>query len=186
MGRVGNNSGTHPPCYRDIWPYKTSETLIFLRFFQYWGGQRKVNDLSTSPNNKLRDYFIWNRIEKLVPLNWKLSPQTLKTAKKNRPTRFQTLTFWWNLCFQKSNYHGSFFHGFSMEAAQTLQRTGNPSVFIVGHPSMNNNGYPSIFIDGPSMNSLMVHQWIWSPSFGPLSLGPSLGSMGPGSLGRAL
>ena len=34
----------------------------------------------------------------------------------------------------------------------------------------------------PSMNPLMdIHQWIWSPSFGPLSLGPFFGllSLGP-------
>ena len=30
-----------PPYYRDIWPYKTSETLIFLLFSQYWGRSKK-------------------------------------------------------------------------------------------------------------------------------------------------
>jgi len=43
-------------------------------------------------------------------------------------------------------------------------------------PPMNNNGFPSMNINGfPSMNSFMVHQWIWSPSFGPLSLVPFFG-----------
>ena len=41
-----------------------------------------------------------------------------------------------------------------------FQRTGNPSVFIDGHPSNEFiNGNPSMNIHGfPSMNSLMVHQ----------------------------
>ena len=78
-------------------------------------------------------------------------------------------------------FHG-FFIVFSRFFQRTgFQRTGNPSVFIVGHRSMNINGFPSMNINGfPSMNSLMVHQCIWSPSFGPLSLGLSLGpSLGP-------
>ena len=58
------------------------------------GGPRKVNDLLTSPSNQFRDYHIWNRIEKLMPQHWNLSPRTLKTLKQNRPTRFQTLSFW--------------------------------------------------------------------------------------------
>jgi len=37
---------------------------------------------------------------------------------------------------------------------------------------MNINGFPS-------MNSMMAHQWIWSPSFGFLSLGLSLVPIGP-------
>ena len=38
------------------------------------GDPRKVDDLPTSPNNQFRDYFIRNRIEKLVPLNGNLAP----------------------------------------------------------------------------------------------------------------
>ena len=56
-----------------------------------------------------------------------------------------------------------------------FQRTGNPPIFIVGHPSMNLNG-------NPSMNSLMdIHQWIhwWTINeYGPLLWGPSLAPLG--------
>ena len=65
--------------FHGIWSHKTSETLIFLLFFQYsvvifsiLGGPKKVNDLLTSPSNQFRDYFIRNRLEKLVPLNYKI------------------------------------------------------------------------------------------------------------------
>ena len=50
-----------------------------------------------------------------------------------------------------------------------------PPVTTNGFPSMNINGFPSMNINGfPSTNSWMVHQWIWSPFFGSLSLGPFL------------
>ena len=45
------------------------------------GNPRTIDDLPTSPNNQFRDYFIRNRIEKLVPLNWDCAPQTLKIYK---------------------------------------------------------------------------------------------------------
>ena len=50
-----------------------------------------------------------------------------------------------------------FFMVFSWFFQRTgFQRTGNPSIFIVGHHI---NGFPSMNINGfPSMNSLMVHQ----------------------------
>ena len=76
--------------------------------------------------------------------------------------------------------HGFFivFHGLFMLIFQRtgFQRTGNPSVFIDGHPSMISlmDIHQWIHWWTPSMNSLMVHQWIWSPSFGPLSSGPFL------------
>ena len=47
-----------------------------------------------------------------------------------------------------------------------------------GYPAMNINGYPS-------MNSLMVHQWIWSTSFGSLSSGPFLWALSFGPHGAA-
>ena len=55
----------------------------FLLFSQYvgGGGPKKVDDLLTSPINQFRDYFIRNRIEKLVPLNWNFAPHTLKSEK---------------------------------------------------------------------------------------------------------
>ena len=98
-----------PPYFGTIWSHKTSETLTFLLLFQYrvvifsilGGGPEKVNDLLTSPINQFRDYFIRNRLEKLVPLNYKII-KNQKNIKINRPNRFQTLTFGRNLGFQKN------------------------------------------------------------------------------------
>ena len=59
------------------------KTLIFLLFSQYpsWGGPKKVDDLLTCPINQFRDYFIRNRIEKLVPLNYKIIKNSKKSLK---------------------------------------------------------------------------------------------------------
>ena len=54
-------------------PQKHEFSCYFLNIV---GGPRKVDDRPTSPNNQFRDYFIRNRIEKLVPLNWNFAPQT--------------------------------------------------------------------------------------------------------------
>ena len=39
-------------------------------------------NLPTSPENQIRDYHAWNRIEKLMPQHWNFSPQTFKTLQK--------------------------------------------------------------------------------------------------------
>ena len=109
---VGNNSGTHPPFFsRHLVPQNLRNINFLLIFSILDGGPRKVNDLLTSPSNQFRDYFIWNRIEKLMPQLWNFSPQTLKTFKKNWPTCFQTLTFCRNLGFQKPWICPWIFHG---------------------------------------------------------------------------
>ena len=55
----------------------------FVCYFLNIGlGSKKVNDLLTSPKNQFRDYFIRNRIEKLMPQLWNFPPQTLKISKK--------------------------------------------------------------------------------------------------------
>ena len=71
------------------------------------------------------------------------------------------------------------FHGFFKEL--DFQRTGNPSIFIVGHPSLIFiAGNPSmIFIDGPSMiiidgPSMNMVPFLWAPSL-VSSFGPPLG-----------
>ena len=76
--------------------------IHFLVIFSILGGPRKVDDLPTSPNNQFRDYFIRNRIEKLVTLNWNFAPQTLKTENNNRPNCFQTLFFFAKSGFPKT------------------------------------------------------------------------------------
>ena len=69
--------GWIPPFCHDMWSHKTSETLfVFVIFSILDWVQRKVNGLGTSPRNQFRDYFIWSRIKKLVPLNWNFAPQT--------------------------------------------------------------------------------------------------------------
>ena len=95
----------------EFWHHLVSQnlkTLIFLFFSQYpsWGvgSNKKSIDLPTSPINQFRDYFIRNRIEKLVPVNYRFPTGNKKTSKK-RPNRFQTLPFGRNLGFQKSGIH---------------------------------------------------------------------------------
>ena len=69
--------------FRDIWSHKTSETLFLFVIFSILGRSRKkVNDHLTSPSNQFRDYFIWNRIAKWVPLNWNFAPHTSKKSQK--------------------------------------------------------------------------------------------------------
>ena len=97
-----------PPFFWHHLVSQNLKTLTFLLFFQYsvvifsilGGGPKNVNDLLTSPSNQFRDYFIRNRLEKLVPLNYRF-PTGNKKIKKKRPNRFQTLTFGRNLGFQK-------------------------------------------------------------------------------------
>ena len=51
--------------------------LVIFSIFHFWGrGPIKVDDLLTSPINQFRDYFIRNRLEKLVPVNNITSPGT--------------------------------------------------------------------------------------------------------------
>ena len=79
-------------------------------------------------------------------------------------------------------FHGFslLFHGFHCFSKNWISKNWKSIDIYCWTPSMNINGFPSMNINGfPSMNSLMVHQWIWAPSFGPLSLGPSLGPMVP-------
>ena len=46
--------------------------------FGGWG-PIKVDDLPTSPINQFRDYFIRNRIEKLVPVNYRFPTDDKKS-----------------------------------------------------------------------------------------------------------
>ena len=65
--------------FHRIWSHKTQETCIFLLFSQYFIlglGPIKVDDLLTSPINHFRDYFIRNRLKKLVPVINITSPKT--------------------------------------------------------------------------------------------------------------
>ena len=89
---MGNNSWAHPVFFTTSGPTKRRKHYLCLLFSQYWVGVEKNNVLLTSPSNEFRDYFIWNRIDKLMPQLWNFSPQTLKTFKK--PTNlFSNLDF---------------------------------------------------------------------------------------------
>ena len=80
---VGNNYGTHPPFLsRHLVPQHVGNIIFVCYFLNIGSESKKVNVLSTSPRNQFRDYFIWNRIEKLMPQHWNCSPQTLKTFKQ--------------------------------------------------------------------------------------------------------
>ena len=63
-------------------PTKRRKHDFCLLFSQYWTWSKRINVLLTSPRNQFRHYFIWNRIEKLMPQLWNCSPRTLKTFKQ--------------------------------------------------------------------------------------------------------
>ena len=64
--------------------------LVIFSIFHFGGwGPIKVDDLVTSPNNQFRDYFIRNRLEKLVPVINITSPRTSKTGKTIDQTVFK-------------------------------------------------------------------------------------------------
>ena len=90
---MGNDSWTHPPFFsRHLVPQNVGNIIFVCYFLNIGLGSKKVNVLLTSPSNQFRDYFIWNRIEKLMPQLWNFSPQTLKTSKKTTNS-FSNLDF---------------------------------------------------------------------------------------------
>ena len=69
--------GWIPPFFRDIWSRKTSETLFLFVIFSILDlGRKKNNGLAICSKNQFPDYFIRNRIEKLVPVTNITSPGT--------------------------------------------------------------------------------------------------------------
>ena len=83
VGWVGNKCGTYPPWLSRHLTLQNLRNMNFLIIFSIFGGggPRKVNDLLTSPINQFRDYFIRNRIEKLVPLNYRFPTDNKKSLK---------------------------------------------------------------------------------------------------------
>ena len=67
-------------------PTKRRNHYLCLLFPQYcvcsFPNISRNPNLRTSPKNQFQDYHAWNRIEKLMPLNWNFSPQTFKTLQK--------------------------------------------------------------------------------------------------------
>ena len=99
---MGNNYWTHPPFFsRHLVPQNVGNITFVCYFLNIGLGSKKVNGLGTSPKNQIRDYFIWNRIEKLMPQLWNFSPQTLKTLQKTT-NLFSNLDFWPKSGFPKT------------------------------------------------------------------------------------
>ena len=77
---MGNNIRTHPPFIlapSGLRKPGNMNFLVIFSIFHFWGwGPRKVDDLLTFPINQFRDYFIRNRLEKLVPVINITSPKT--------------------------------------------------------------------------------------------------------------
>ena len=87
--------GLIPPFFRDSWSHKTSEKLFLFVIFSIldWG-PKQINVLLTSPRNQFRDYFIWNRIEKLMP-----QPTTLELFTTNFKNLLKMTNLFLNLDF---------------------------------------------------------------------------------------
>ena len=80
----------------EFWHHLVSQNLRNINFlvifsiFHFGGwGPRKVDDLVTSPINQFRDYFIRNRLEKLVPVNYRFPTGNKKTLKQIDQTVFK-------------------------------------------------------------------------------------------------
>ena len=74
-------------------PTKRRKHYLCLLFSQYgvcyFLNISRNPNLRTSPKNQFRDYHAWNRIEKLMPLNWNFAPRTLKTSNKTGQSVFK-------------------------------------------------------------------------------------------------
>ena len=83
-------SWTHPPLFsRHLVPQNLRNINFHIILSIFPWDQQKVNDLLTSPSNEVRDYSIWNRIEKLVPQHWNFAQRTLKTLKTTDQSVFK-------------------------------------------------------------------------------------------------
>ena len=80
---VGNNYGTHPPFFRDIWSHKTSETLIFFLSSQYSHGTNKKSMISSLLQAINSRTFLSGTALELRTTNF-------KNLTRNRPILFQT------------------------------------------------------------------------------------------------
>ena len=91
---MGNNSWIHPPFFwRHLVPQNVGNIIFGCYFLNIGLGPKKVNGLAICSKNQFRDYFIRNRLEKLVPLNWNFAPQNLKNRRKKPTNLFSNLDF---------------------------------------------------------------------------------------------
>ena len=87
MGWVGNNSWIHPPFFwRHLVPQNVGNIICGCYFlnivFVIFTILSQIQNGTSLRKKQFRDYFIRNRLEKLVPLNWNFAPQNLKKPKK--------------------------------------------------------------------------------------------------------
>ena len=94
MGVVGNNSGTDSrQISRDLTLRKLRNIHFLVIFSILGGGPRNVNDLPTSPINQFQDHSHRNRIEKLVPVNYRFPTDSQKTLTNIDQTVFKPWLF---------------------------------------------------------------------------------------------
>ena len=99
---MGNNSWTHPPFVsRHLVPQNVGNIICVCYSLNIGLGSNRIIVLLTSPSNQFQDYFIWNRIEKLMPQLWNFSPQTFKTLQKT-VNLFSNLDFFLKPGFPKT------------------------------------------------------------------------------------
>ena len=102
MGWVGNNSWTHPLFFsRHLVPQNVGN-IIFVCYFLNIGSESKKRQCSRHFSKKsIPGLFYLEPHRKVNATILELFTTNFKNLKKKRPTRFQTLTVWWNMGFQK-------------------------------------------------------------------------------------
>ena len=102
MGWVGNNSWTRPPFFsRHLVPQNVGNIFFRFLFSQYWVGVEKNQCSRHFSKKSIPGLFYLEPHRKVNATTLELFTTHFKNLKTKRPTRFQTLTFWWNLGFQK-------------------------------------------------------------------------------------
>ena len=94
--------GFIPPFFGDIWSHITSETLFLVVIFSILDFSKTTQWSRHLFEKSIPGLFYSKPPRKVSATELELRPGNLKNRKINRPTCFQTLTFWWNLGFQKS------------------------------------------------------------------------------------
>ena len=98
---MGNKSWTHPPFFATSGPTKRRKHYCCLLFSQYWAGVEKSKWSRHFSKQSIPGLFYLEPHRKVNATTLELFTTNFKNLKKNRPTRFQTLTFGRNLGFQK-------------------------------------------------------------------------------------
>ena len=97
---MGNICWTHPPFFRGIWSHKTSETLFLFVNFSILDLVQQSQCSRHFSKKSIPGLLYLKPHRKVNATTLELFATNLKKTPKNRPTRFQTLTFCRNLGFQ--------------------------------------------------------------------------------------